>query len=423
MTEPAAAPPAPTHRGSCLCGRVRYEIAGELGEFGYCHCTSCRKASGSAHAANAPVERARFTLVAGDDVLREHESSPGKRRAFCAGCGSPIYAYLVATPDRLRIRLGSLDTPFAKQPRAHTWVSDGAAWAPIDDGLPRFATWADPTILDQRGTRQDGAAAAALAANTPPRLAWHLRGKRALVTGGTRGIGRAVVEELLALGADVLVVARTADDVDAAVGALAARGAVAGVAADVTRAADRARVVAAARARGPLHVLVHNAGTNVRAPLVDYDDATIERLVAVNLVAPLALSRDLHPLLRDSGGASVIHVGSVAGALALPTGVAYAAAKAGLAQAARTLALEWARDRIRVNTVAPWYTRTPLVEPVLARPAALAAILARTPLARIAEPAEIAAVVAFLAMDVASYVTGQCIAVDGGMSIQGLAPG
>jgi Tropinone reductase 1 len=100
--------------------------------------------------------------------------------------------------------------------------------------------------------------------------------------------------------------------------------------------------------------------------------------------------------------------------------VAYGAAKSGIAQVARTLALEWARDAIRVNTVSPWYTRTPLVEPVLARPEMLAAILARTPLGRIAEPAEVATAVAFLAMPAASYITGQCIMVDGGMSIQGL---
>jgi Tropinone reductase 1 len=246
---------------------------------------------------------------------------------------------------------------------------------------------------------------------------WDLRGRTALVTGGTRGIGRAIVEQLLELGAWVLVVARTQSDLDAAVTELG----VAGVCGDVMSAVDRARIVAAARDRGPLHVLVHNAGTNIRGPLVGYDDATIEHLLALNLTAPLLLSRDLHPLLRDAKDASVIHVGSVAGMTALPTGVAYAAAKAGLAQASRTLALEWARDGIRVNTVAPWYTRTPLVEPVISKPEVLAAIIARTPLARIAEPREVAAAVAFLAMPAASYITGQCLAVDGGMSIQGLA--
>jgi len=248
--------------------------------------------------------------------------------------------------------------------------------------------------------------------------AWQLGGRNALVTGGTRGIGRAIVSELARLGAQVTLVARSQADVDAAVRELG--GGVTGVAGDVTSAADRARIVAHVRERGPLHVLVHNAGGNIRNKLVDYDDATIERMIALNLTAPVLLSRDLHPQLRAAAGASVIHVGSVAGLVALPTGVAYGAAKAGLAQAARTLALEWARDGIRVNTVAPWYTRTPLVEPVLARPEALAAIIARTPLGRIAEPHEVATAVAFLAMPAASYITGQCLAVDGGMSIQGL---
>jgi len=227
---------------------------------------------------------------------------------------------------------------------------------------------------------------------------WRLDGKTALVTGGTRGIGAAIVSELRTLGATVITVARSGADVNA----------------DVTSATDRARIAQAAPS--DLHILVHDAGGNVRGPLVGYDDATVEQLIALNLTAPVLLSRDLKPKLRDA----VIFVGSVAGLVALPTGVAYAAAKAGLAQVARTLALEWAKDGIRVNTVAPWYTRTPLVEPVLSRPEMLAAILGRTPLGRIAEPAEVATVVAFLAMPAASYVTGQCIAVDGGMSIQGL---
>jgi hypothetical protein len=133
---------------------VRYEIDAELGEFGCCHCQSCRKASGSAYAANAAVERARFRLVSGDATLREYESSPGKLRAFCSACGSPIYAYLTASADVLRIRLGSLDTPFASEPRAHTWVSDKAAWDRIADGLPQFPEWAPKSVLNQRGSRQ-----------------------------------------------------------------------------------------------------------------------------------------------------------------------------------------------------------------------------------------------------------------------------
>lgn len=142
------------YEGSCLCGGIAYEITSELGEFGYCHCTSCRKASGSAHAANAPVERRHVRWKRGSELVREFESSPGKLRAFCSRCGSPLYAYLTKTPEQLRIRLGSLDTPFTKQPKAHTWVSDKALWAPIADELPQFEEWATKDVLDQRGSRQ-----------------------------------------------------------------------------------------------------------------------------------------------------------------------------------------------------------------------------------------------------------------------------
>lgn len=144
------------YEGSCLCRGIAYVIDGELGDFGYCHCTSCRKASGTAHAANAPVERALFRLTRGAELLREFESSPGKFRSFCSRCGSPLYAYLSVSPEQIRVRLGSLDTPFTKQPKAHTWVSDKAPWEPIDDGgLPQFERWADRAVLLQRGSRQD----------------------------------------------------------------------------------------------------------------------------------------------------------------------------------------------------------------------------------------------------------------------------
>ncbi len=143
------------HKGSCLCGNIRYELDAELGEFGYCHCRDCQKASGSAHAANAPVDRRDFRLMAGADSHKEFESSPGKFRAFCSRCGSPIYAYLTPTPDVLRLRLGSLDTAFDRQPRAHTWVCQKASWAPISDNLPQFQKWASKDVLHQRGSRQD----------------------------------------------------------------------------------------------------------------------------------------------------------------------------------------------------------------------------------------------------------------------------
>ena len=249
------------------------------------------------------------------------------------------------------------------------------------------------------------------------REAWRLDGKHALVTGGSKGIGRAVVDHLVELGAHVTIVARSQGPIDETIAAHP--GAVTGITADVATPEGRAAV--AEQAPAELHVLVHNAGGNIRRRLTEYDDATIEQVVALNLLSPLSLSRQLHPRLVAAGGASVVHVGSVAGIVALSTGVAYGAAKAGLSQATRTLALEFAGDNIRVNMVAPWYTRTDLVAPVLAQERRMKAIVARTPLQRVAEPAEVAAAIVFLALPCASYITGQTLAVDGGMTIQGLA--
>ncbi len=124
--------------GSCLCQRVQYRLLEKPGDYGYCHCISCRKASGSAHAANAPVSREFFLLLNGRDVLREFESSPGMIRAFCSNCGSPIYAYRSANPDLLGIRLGTLDTPFEQHASEHRYVAEKAPWDRITDDLPQY---------------------------------------------------------------------------------------------------------------------------------------------------------------------------------------------------------------------------------------------------------------------------------------------
>ena len=142
------------YKGSCLCGTITYRIEGDLSDFGYCHCTSCRKASGSAHGANAGIDRTNFELSDPSRALREYESSRGKFRAFCSNCGSPIYAYLKKTPESIRVRLGTLDTPFTKQAQAHTFVADKAPWEVINDDLPQFDEWASREILVQKGSKQ-----------------------------------------------------------------------------------------------------------------------------------------------------------------------------------------------------------------------------------------------------------------------------
>ena len=125
-------------KGSCLCGGVRYEVEGELTQIGLCHCSMCRKASGTAFAANAPVPNAAFRLIAGFDLLRSYASSPGKQRFFCHRCGSPIYSKSEKYPELIRIRIGALDTPAGRTPDYHFMIGSKADWyEPPQDGRPR----------------------------------------------------------------------------------------------------------------------------------------------------------------------------------------------------------------------------------------------------------------------------------------------
>jgi hypothetical protein len=124
--------------GGCLCGAVRFRVAGRLFLAAYCHCTSCRRASGSAFAANASVRRDGVSFT-GAEHVREYESSPGKLRAFCSRCGSPLYSRVTADPDVVRLRLGSFDGDPGVRPRFHICVGEKAAWFDITDDLPQFA--------------------------------------------------------------------------------------------------------------------------------------------------------------------------------------------------------------------------------------------------------------------------------------------
>jgi len=124
--------------GGCLCGSVRFRIHGKLGPAGFCHCKQCQRASGSAFAANAPVRTRYLELSSGSDLLKEYESSPGKFRAFCGRCGSPIYSRRDSEPELRRIRLGSLDSDPERRPLGHVWVRSKAPWYSIDDSLPQY---------------------------------------------------------------------------------------------------------------------------------------------------------------------------------------------------------------------------------------------------------------------------------------------
>ncbi len=131
--------------GRCLCGDVRFELHGKLGPLVYCHCATCRRANGSAFAANAPVRSRYLKWISGRESVREYESSPGKLRAFCPRCGSPVYSRRVDEPDTFRIRLGTLDGDPGRRALAHFWVSEKAPWFEIHDELPQHP---DGTVPD-----------------------------------------------------------------------------------------------------------------------------------------------------------------------------------------------------------------------------------------------------------------------------------
>jgi hypothetical protein len=124
-------------RAECLCGGIQIEVTGKLGPVVYCHCSRCRKASGSAFGANADVRR-KYWQLSGQELLREYESSPGVFRAFCSRCGSPIYSRRAAEPDAYRLRLGLLADDPERRSLAHFWVGSKAPWFQITDDLPCF---------------------------------------------------------------------------------------------------------------------------------------------------------------------------------------------------------------------------------------------------------------------------------------------
>ena len=247
---------------------------------------------------------------------------------------------------------------------------------------------------------------------------WRLDGQVALVTGASRGIGLATVRELAGLGADVLLIARDEAHLERTVNELAEEFpacTLRGFAADVSVHEQRLEVFDwIADLDASLSVLVNNVGTNRRKPMLDYDPGEVEALIATNLVGAFELCRLAHPHLVQHANAAIVNVGSVSGLTSVRTGAPYGMTKAALHQLTRNLACEWAEDGIRVNAVAPWYIRTQRSEPVLADPAYLDEVLARTPMGRIGEPEEVAAAIAFLCLPASSYVTGECIAVDGG---------
>jgi len=252
-----------------------------------------------------------------------------------------------------------------------------------------------------------------------PRLSsWRLHGQTALVTGASKGIGLACARELGALGADLLLVARDGDYLDQVCEELAEECPdieVRAFAADLAEREQRLDVFDwIADLGAPLSLLVNNVGGNRIRDALDYEVEELHELFELNLFSAFDMSRLAHPNLVQHANAAIVNIGSVSGVVHVRTGAPYGMSKAALHQMTRNLACEWADDGIRVNAVAPWYIRTQRSEPALADSDYLDEVLEQTPMQRIGEPEEVAAAVAFLCLPVASYITGELVAVDGG---------
>lgn len=246
-----------------------------------------------------------------------------------------------------------------------------------------------------------------------------LEGRIALVTGGASGIGAATARRLAAEGARVAV---TDVDVDGA-RRVAAEIDGAGVALDVTDVGSvRAGVAAAVEALGPIDILVNNAGTDRFAFFVNTDEEIWDLVLGVNLRGTIAVTHAVLPAMHAGGGGAIVNVASEAGRVGSQGSSIYSAAKAGVIGLTKAIARESARFGVRCNAVAPGPIETPLLN---SAPELLGEIGARlkqgmidaTVMRRIGEPDEVAAAIAFLASDDASYVTGQTLNVSGGLSM------
>jgi dehydrogenase/reductase SDR family protein 4 len=246
-----------------------------------------------------------------------------------------------------------------------------------------------------------------------------LKGKVALVTGGSRGIGKAIAVGLARAGADVVLASRKLPDLEEVAKEIKGLGRKSvAVAAHVGRLEEINNLVTKVKEEfGRIDILVNNAGTNpTMDQAMEIEERAWDSIMNLNLKGLFFLSQAVAKLMKEQGGGKIINVASIEG---ITPGIlpVYAISKAGVIMATKVMAQQWAKYGIRVNAIAPGLTRTRFSEALWSNPDILSAAMMMTPMARVAEPEEMVGAVIFLASDASGYVTGQVLAVDGGATI------
>ncbi len=242
-----------------------------------------------------------------------------------------------------------------------------------------------------------------------------LQGKVAVVTGGTRGIGFAIVKAFLEEGASVALFGSRQETVDKALASIKAENAdapVIGLAPDLSDYAAVEKAMAEVKARfGKIDILANNAGVSAREPIYNYDPAAFSKVIDLNVNSVFYCSKAVAPYMKEQGGGAIVNTSSMVSLYGQPAGCSYPASKFAVNGLTKSLARELGKDNIRVNAVLPGVTRTDMVAAL--PPEMVARVSATIPLGRVGEPEEVANAFVFLASDKASYITGALLSVDG----------